>query len=50
MSKLHFMMGAAIAVASLSFTSAADAAPHGVRVGELTCNVASGYGLYLRSV
>jgi len=29
--------------------SAADAAPHGVRVGDLTCNVASGWGLCLGS-
>jgi hypothetical protein len=49
MSKLHLMMGAAIAVASLSFASAANAAPHGVRVGELTCNVASGWGFVFGS-
>jgi hypothetical protein len=47
--KLHLMMGAAIAVASLAFTSAANAAPHGVRVGDLTCNVASGWGFVFGS-
>src|SRR5579863_6701364 len=49
MSKLHLMMGAAIAVASLSFASAANAAPHGVKVGDLTCNVASGWGFVFGS-
>ena len=49
MSKLHLMLGAAIAVAGLSITSAADAAPHGVRVGDLTCNVASGWGFVFGS-
>lgn len=51
MSKLRLMMGAAIAVASLSVATAtgADAAPHGVRVGDLTCNVASGWGFVFGS-
>jgi hypothetical protein len=38
------MFGAAIAFAGIALASSADAAPHGVRVGELTCNVASGWG------
>ena len=49
MLKFHLMMGAAIAVAAVSFASAADAAPHGVRVGDLTCNVASGWGFVFGS-
>ena len=49
MSKLHLMIGTAVAAAGLVFASAADAAPHGVRVGELTCNVASGWGFIFGS-
>ncbi|HWA70461.1 MAG TPA: DUF992 domain-containing protein [Rhizomicrobium sp.] len=49
MKTFHLMLGAAVAVASLAVTSAADAAPHGVRVGELTCNVASGWGFVFGS-
>jgi hypothetical protein len=49
MTKLRLMMGAAIAVAGIDFASAADAAPHGVRVGDLTCNVASGWGFVFGS-
>ena len=49
MTKLRLMMGAAIAVAGIAFASAADAAPHGVRVGDLTCNVASGWGFVFGS-
>jgi hypothetical protein len=33
----------------LAAASAADAAPHGVRVGDLTCNVASGWGFVFGS-
>jgi hypothetical protein len=47
--KFRLLMGAAVAVAGLAFVSAADAAPHGVRVGELTCNVASGWGFVFGS-
>jgi hypothetical protein len=43
------LMGAAIAAASLSVAGAAEAAPHGVKVGELTCNVASGWGFVFGS-
>ena len=47
--KFRVLAGAAVAVAGLAFASAADAAPHGVRVGELTCNVASGWGFVFGS-
>jgi hypothetical protein len=49
MSNLRLMMGAAVAIAGLACASAADAAPHGVRVGDLTCNVASGWGFVFGS-
>ena len=45
----RLMLGAAVAVAGLAIASAADAAPHGVRVGDLTCNVASGWGFVFGS-
>ena len=49
MSKFRLMTGAAVAVAMLSFAGAANAAPHGIRVGDLTCNVASGWGFVFGS-
>jgi hypothetical protein len=49
MSKFRLMIGTAVAVGGLAFASAADAAPHGVRVGDLTCNVASGWGFVFGS-
>ena len=49
MSKFRLMIGAAVAVTGLACASAADAAPHGVRVGDLTCNVASGWGFVFGS-
>ena len=45
----RLMLGAAAAVAGLALASSANAAPHGVRVGELTCNVASGWGFIFGS-
>lgn len=42
-------MSAAVAAASLMVAGAAQAAPHGVRVGDLTCNVASGWGFVFGS-
>jgi len=46
----RFLMGAAgLAAASLMTAGAAQAAPHGVRVGDLTCNVASGWGFVFGS-
>jgi hypothetical protein len=38
-----------VAVAAIAVSGAADAAPHGVRVGDLTCNVASGWGFVFGS-
>ena len=49
MKTLRLMLGAAIAVAGLGLASAANAAPAGVRVGDLTCNVASGWGFVFGS-
>jgi hypothetical protein len=51
MKNFRLMIGTAVAVAALAIgsTSGADAAPHGVRVGELTCNVASGWGFVFGS-
>jgi hypothetical protein len=47
--QFRLLMGTAVAVAGLSLAGAADAAPHGVKVGELTCNVASGWGFVFGS-
>ncbi len=49
MTKLRLMIGVAVSVAGLAVASAANAAPHGVRVGDLTCNVASGWGFVFGS-
>src|ERR1700759_4727514 len=49
MKSFHLMLGPAVAVAGLAIASAADAAPAGVRVGDLTCNVASGFGFIFGS-
>src|SRR5690242_18269218 len=40
---------AAAAAAALSFAGTANAAPQGVKVGTLTCNVASGWGFIFGS-
>ncbi|HEY4941098.1 MAG TPA: DUF992 domain-containing protein [Rhizomicrobium sp.] len=46
----RLMMGAAVVAAgALVFSGAADAAPHGVKVGTLTCNVSSGWGFVFGS-
>ena len=48
--KFRVMMGAAVlAAGALAFAGGADAAPHGVKVGTLTCNVASGWGFVFGS-
>ncbi len=48
--KFRLMMGAAaLAAAAFTFAGSADAAPHGIKVGELTCNVASGWGFVFGS-
>ena len=49
MKTFRLMIGAAIAVTSLAVATAADAAPHGVRVGDLSCIVASGWGFVFGS-
>lgn len=45
----RLLVGAGLAAASLMMAGAAQAAPHGVRVGTLTCNVASGWGFVFGS-
>ena len=49
MSKFRLMIGTAATVAVLACAGAANAAPAGVRVGDLTCNVASGFGFIFGS-
>ena len=50
MTKFRLMIGAAaLAAGALAFAGSADAAPHGVKVGTLTCNVASGWGFVFGS-
>ena len=49
MKRFRLMLSAAIAVGALAMTTAANAAPAGVRVGDLTCNVASGWGFVFGS-
>jgi hypothetical protein len=49
MKSFHLMLGTAVAVAGLAIASAADAAPAGVKVGDLTCNVSSGFGFIFGS-
>ena len=49
MKSFRLMLGAAVAVTSLAIASAASAAPAGVKVGTLTCNVASGMGFVFGS-
>ena len=44
----RLMLGVAAAATALALVPA-QAAPHGVRVGELTCNVASGWGFVFGS-
>src|SRR5580765_4191091 len=46
----RLMLGAAaLAVGAMALAGTADAAPHGVNVGTLTCNVASGWGFVFGS-
>ena len=48
--KFRLMMGAAaLAASALALAGTAEAAPHGVKVGTLTCNVASGWGFVFGS-
>jgi hypothetical protein len=47
---IRLIMGAAaLAAGALALAGSADAAPHGVKVGTLTCNVASGWGFVFGS-
>jgi hypothetical protein len=48
MKKFHLMLGTAVAVAGLAMGSA-NAAPAGIKVGTLTCNVAGGMGFVFGS-
>ena len=47
--RFRLLMGAVAAATVIGFAGAADAAPHGVKVGTLTCNVASGWGFIFGS-
>src|SRR5476649_2089741 len=49
MKSFHLMLGAAVAVTTLAIASAASAAPAGVKVGTLNCNVAGGMGFVFGS-
>jgi hypothetical protein len=49
MRKITALLGAAIMAGGLGLAGAANAAPHGVKVGTLTCNVASGWGFVFGS-
>ena len=49
MTRFRLLTSAVIAATVLVFSGAANAAPHGVRVGDLTCNVASGWGFIFGS-
>lgn len=49
MKTFRLMIGAAVALAGIAIASAADAAPAGIKVGELTCNVSSGWGFVFGS-
>ena len=49
MKTFRLMLGAAVAVTGLALASTANAAPAGVKVGELVCNVSSGWGFIVGS-
>jgi hypothetical protein len=49
MKTFRLMLGTAIAVTGLAFASATDAAPAGVKVGTLNCDVAGGVGFVFGS-
>ena len=49
MKSFRVMLGAAVAVTGLALASAANAAPAGIKVGDLTCNVSSGWGFIFGS-
>lgn len=47
--KFPVILGAALTALALTAASTADAAPHGVKVGVLTCDVSSGWGFVFGS-
>jgi hypothetical protein len=47
--KYRLLASAAVAAAALTFSGAADAAPHGVKIGTLACHVSSGWGFVIGS-
>jgi hypothetical protein len=49
MKTFRLMIGAAIAAIGLAAAPGANAAPAGIKVGELTCNVSSGWGFIFGS-
>lgn len=49
MNKTLGLMMSAVAICAVGFALPAQAAPHGVKVGELTCGVASGWGFVFGS-
>ena len=49
MKTLRLMLGAAVAVTGLAVASAANAAPAGIKIGTLTCDVAAGAGFVFGS-
>jgi hypothetical protein len=49
MKTFRMMLGAAVAMTGLSLAASANAAPAGVKVGELVCNVSSGWGFIVGS-
>jgi hypothetical protein len=46
---IRLLAGAALTAGALSFAGAAQAAPHGVKVGTLSCDVSSGWGFIFGS-
>jgi hypothetical protein len=44
-----FLGAAALAVGAIALSGSASAAPHGVKVGSLTCDVSSGWGFVFGS-
>ncbi len=49
MNKAFELITSAAVIAAFVFVGSAQAAPHGVKVGELTCGVASGWGFVFGS-
>jgi uncharacterized protein DUF992 len=47
--KMRMLASVAVAAGAIAFAGAAQAAPHGVKVGSLTCDVDSGWGFIIGS-